>query len=395
MFDLICFSHLRWGFVWQRPQHVMTRFARERRVFFVEEPVPITGEARLEARQDPRGVTVLVPRVPDVAPAEAARLQSDLLQRYVATEKIASPVLWYYTPMAQEVSRDLDAGVVVYDCMDELSGFDGAPPELRAREHELLERADVVFTGGVSLYEAKRHLHHNVHAMPSSVDAGHFARARHVTRAPSDQAPIPRPRIGFYGVIDERLDVPLLAGAAEARPDWQFVMVGPVVKIDAARLPRHPNVHYLGAKTYTELPDYVGGWDVAMLPFARNDATRFISPTKTPEYLAAGRPVVSTSIADVVRPYERLGLVRIADTPGEFAAAVEASLHEDATARLEAADRFLSRTSWDATWSAMRELVHDAMRPRVAPKRHRPTPRQTATPASGHLPLLPRWANLP
>jgi glycosyltransferase involved in cell wall biosynthesis len=223
-----------------------------------------------------------------------------------------------------------------------------------------------VFTGGQALYESKRHLHLNVHAFPSSVDVAHFARARNSAKDPRDQAVLPTPRLGFFGVLDERLDIDLVSAVADARPDWQIVLVGPVVKIDPAKLPRAANVHYLGPKAYSELPAYISGWDVALLPFARNEATRFISPTKTPEYLAAGRPVVSTSIRDVVRPYGERGLARIADTPAEFVAAVAAALEEPAALRQRAADAFLARMSWETTWAAMWDLVEEAVPHRAA-----------------------------
>jgi UDP-galactopyranose mutase len=223
-----------------------------------------------------------------------------------------------------------------------------------------MRRAAVVFTGGRSLYEAKRHQHHNIHPFPSSVDVVHFKAARTIEREPADQAAIPHPRLGFFGVIDERLDLPLLAGLADARPDWQLVMVGPVVKIDPATLPVRPNIHYLGGRSYADLPQYVGGWDVALLLFARNDATRFISPTKTPEYMAAGRPIVSTSITDVVRPYGERGLVRIADEVPEFVAACEEALAEDADARIRRFDAYLKRLSWDTTWGRMLALLNES-----------------------------------
>jgi UDP-galactopyranose mutase len=245
--------------------------------------------------------------------------------------------------------------------MDELSAFKDAAPELPVLEASLLKRADLVLTGGQSLYEAKKHLHHNIHALPSSVDTAHFATARSITADPPDQREIPRPRLGFYGVLDERLDIPLLRGIAEARPAWQLVMLGPIVKIDPADLPRLPNIHYLGSKTYAELPAYIAGWDVALLPFAKNDATRFISPTKTPEYLAAGKPVVSTSIRDVVRPYSVQGLARIADTPDAFVAACESALAEPREKLLKRADPFLAKMSWDKTWEAMEALMDEAV----------------------------------
>ena len=357
--DLVCLSHLRWDWVFQRPQHLMVRFARERRVFFVEEPV-IDGETagRLDVRCTPEGIHVVVPHIPPEG-AGSTRVRA-LFDALLSGYNVSEPVLWYYTAMALPWSRHVAAAAVVYDCMDELTGFAGAPESLARREGELLARADVVMTGGASLFEAKRHRHARVHLFPSSVDVPHFARARTALDEPPDQAEIPRPRLGYFGVVDERMDLDLLAGVAAARPEWHLVVVGPVAKIDEAALPRAANLHYLGRKPYETLPNYLAGWDVALLPFAHNAATRFISPTKTPEYLAAGRPVVSTAVRDVVRPYGERGLVRVADGVQEFVAAVEASLGEPNGARRAAVDAFLAGMSWDATWAKMRALVVDA-----------------------------------
>ena len=366
-FDLVCLSHLRWDFVFQRPQQLLTRCARERRVFYIEEPIFDSGPPRLGVTERDSGVHVVVPHLPEGLSAAAAELaQQSLIDDLLEQRGIHEYVLWYYTPMALPFTSHLAPLAIVYDCMDELSAFRGAPPLMQQREANLLHRSDVVFTGGHSLYEAKRGRHPCVHAFPSSVDVGHFARARQPVADPRDQAGIAGPRLGFFGVIDERMDIDLLDRIAAMRPDWQLVMVGPVVKIDPADLPRRPNIHYLGGKDYAELPSYLAGWDVAMLPFARNESTRFISPTKTPEYLAAGKPVVSTSIRDVVRPYGEQRLVRIADTPAEFVAAVEAALREDAADRLRRADAFLSQMSWDRTWEAMSILIREAITARAA-----------------------------
>ena len=358
--DVVCLSHLRWDSVFQRPHHLLTRCARDSRVFFVEEPLEGLEDGA-EVRTVASGVRVVVPRLArDAAESPAERLAATL-QRVMTVHRVRDYILWYYTPMAVEFTRRLSPMACVYDCMDELSAFAGAPPGLRAAEEELFRRADVVLTGGQSLYEAKRHRHPNVHAFPSSVDVAHFARARRHQPDPADQAGIPRPRLGFFGVIDERMDLELLAGVAAARPAWHLVMIGPLAKIQPAQLPAAPNIHYLGKKGYELLPSYLAGWDVAMLPFARNESTRFISPTKTPEYLAAGKAVVSTSIRDVVRPYGERRLVRIADTVTEFVAAVEASLAEDSATRIDAADSFLSHMSWDSTWGRMAALVAGAV----------------------------------
>jgi glycosyltransferase involved in cell wall biosynthesis len=361
--DLVCFSHLRWDFVYQRPQHLLSRAAQSRRVWFVEEPHYDTARPSLETRRDPSGVTIAIPHLP--RDAGAMHLQT-LLNFLLSAHEITDFVAWYYTPMALDFTAHLRPLATVYDCMDELSAFAGAPPGLQDKERALLMRADLVLTGGRSLYEAKRSLHGNVHECPSSVDVAHFARARAPLPDPSDQHDIAHPRIGFFGVIDERLDRDLLSEAAERCPAWQFVMVGPVAKISHADLPAFNNIHYLGPKAYDDLPSYIAGWDVAMLPFARNDATRFISPTKTPEYLAAGKPVVSTSIPDVVRPYGEERLARIADTPDDFVDAIRAALSEPTAHWLPHADAFLAGTSWDATWAAIAERVRAAVRARHA-----------------------------
>jgi glycosyltransferase involved in cell wall biosynthesis len=362
---LLCLSHLRWNFVYQRPQHLMSRFARTYQVLFFEEPVATEAITPwLDVSMPEPGVRVLVPRIPasHIGTREGEADQRRLLNRYL-TISGAEPVLWYYTPMNLAFTDHLDAPLIVYDCMDELSAFRGAPPELIEREQRLMKRADLVFTGGVSLYEAKKRHHSNAHPFPSSVDLDHFRAARSIAQEPEDQAHIPHPRLGFYGVIDERLDIELVDAIAAARPDWHIVLVGPVVKIDPATLPRRPNIHYLGPKVYDELPQYLGGWDVALMPFAINESTRFISPTKTPEYMAGGRPVVSTPIRDVVRTYATSAIVRIARDAHGFIAAIEDSLDDMQTPAAVAAvaDHELRDMSWDNTWENMNALMDEAI----------------------------------
>ena len=355
--DLICLSHLRWNFVFQRPQQLMTRCAKDRRVFFFEEPIFDAAFSDLRIVRD-HGVYVCEPHLPDDLPraaviAELRRLLFELQAKW----NVDNPVMWYYTPMALDFSRDVKSSSIVFDCMDELSAFHGAPPELLKRESELLRRADLVFTGGQSLYEAKRERHRRVYAFPSSVDVPHFLSARQGKTDPPDQAMLPHPRLGYFGVVDERMDLALLDAIASARPQWQLIILGPCVKIDPATLPRRANIHYLGMKKYEELPAYLSGWDVALLPFAKNDSTKFISPTKTPEYLAAGRPVVSTSVRDVVRPYGEQGLVHIADDPAQFILAIERALAPPPQGWRERVDRMLSEMSWDRTWREMSSLI--------------------------------------
>ena len=343
----------------------MSRFARESRVFFVEEPVfeGPSAEPRLtQTVCDRTGVRVVTPILPQgLSSSNATAAQRRLLDDLMVREQIKGFVSWYYTPMALEFSRHLHPPVTVYDCMDELSAFAGAPPALKANELELFQRAGLVFTGGASLYEAKRRQHASVHLFPSSVDVAHFQRARSAQAEPTDQVGISKPRLGYAGVIDERMDVELLRQAAALRPDWQFVMIGPVVKIDPASLPQAPNIHYLGMKAYGDLPTYFAGWNIGLLPFALNESTRYISPTKTPEYLAAGLHVISTPIRDVAVPYGELGLARIVSNARDFVSVAEDLLNSPFdSAWAQKADLFLSNTSWDRTWGEMHQLIDGA-----------------------------------
>ena len=364
--DLLCFSHLRWDFVYQRPNHLMARAARERRVFFVEEPV---FEDRESVRFDPvdrDGVQVVTPRLPARDAENPEPSLKRMIDRLVGQFGLDEPVVWYYTPMALPWTDHLARSATVFDCMDHLAGFKGAPSGLRTLEADLLRRADLVLTGGAQLYNAKRTRHPNVHCFPSSVDVAHFGAARGRMREPADQASIAHPRLGYCGVIDERMDPEIVAAAAATHPEWQFVMLGPVVKIDPGTLPKAANIHYLGMKTYDDLPAYLSGWDVAIMPFAHNEATRYISPTKTPEYLAAGRPVASTSIHDVVEPYERLGLVEIGDGATGFADACQRALATHLPSLTDRADALLAEMSWDRTWASIDTLLTAAIESRRA-----------------------------
>ena len=365
---LLCFSHLRWNFVFQRPQHLMMRFAREMDVIYWEEPVEIGPHdiAYLQVREaeDAAGVRIVVPHLPEGMPEDAREAAlARLLDAHVASIR-GLLIVWYYTPMMLTFSRQITPDLTVYDAMDELSKFKFAPEHLLSFEQELIDRADILFTGGSSLFEAKKDRHANVHCFPSSVDRAHFCKARAHLFDPADQEDLPKPRLGFYGVIDERFDIDLLAKVAEMRPNWSFVMVGPIVKISEEDLPRRPNIHYLGGKTYAQLPAYLSGWDVALMPFAMNESTQFISPTKTPEYLAGGKPVVSTPIKDVVRHYGQLEGVMIADNPQDFVAQCEKALdlsRNPESGWLAEADLLLSASSWDTTQARMAGLIHDLL----------------------------------
>jgi UDP-galactopyranose mutase len=365
-FDFVVFSHLRWDFVFQRPQHLLSRFARTHRVIFIEEPVYAAGPSRWEIRQTPQHVTVCRPQTSlrsqgfsEEQLAEISRMMPELigkldLRRYVA---------WFYTPMALPLLRDITPNAVIYDCMDELSAFLGAPRELINREERLLRIADLVFTGGPSLFRAKQNRNPSVFCFPSSVDADHYSQALPGrNHEADDQKALPHPRIGYFGVIDERIDLDLLDAMARRHADWQIVMVGPVVKIDESLLPKHPNLHYFGQRSYAVLPSYLSGWDVCMLPFALNESTKFISPTKTLEYMAAERMIVSTPITDVAEPYGKI--VFIARGTENFIQACENAIHVNDADRAESIRGMrdvLSRTSWDNTAKQMLKLIDKKM----------------------------------
>lgn len=365
--DLLVFSHLRWDFVFQRPQHLLSRHAKYRRVFYFEEPVfGMTELPRLHLRETSENVLVVIPYLPsNIEPAKMEAALTELVDELVYEEELIDYSVWYYTPMAVPFTRHLEPRTIIFDCMDELSLFQGAPQSLIDMETELLERADVVFTGGHSLYEAKKHRHHNIHPFPSSIDYNHFSQGRQKLVEPDDQINIPHPRVGFYGVIDERFNAELLMQMADLRPEMQFIVVGPVVKIDPRTLPKRPNIHYLGKKDYHGLPLYLAGWDCAMMPFALNDSTKFISPTKTPEFLAAGKPVVSTSIKDVIHPYGHQRLVHIADKPEDFLDAIDLAMEErKALEWVDRVDHYLRDNSWDITFAKMAELEKKVSRPK-------------------------------
>lgn len=357
MQNLLCFSHLSWNFVFQRPQHLLTRFSKSYQVFYFEEPKIGDSDTYIVNLQN--GVWVVELLITGYDETTNNRIQH-LIHKVLKEYKIENYISWYYTPMALQFTSELTPEMVIYDSMDELSAFRFAPPQLLQFEEELFIKADVVFTGGNSLYQAKKSRHHNIHAMPSSIDKEHFGQARSIQQEPDDQMGIGFPRLGFFGVVDERFDIELLREVSAQRPNWQFVIIGPVVKINPDDLPQASNIHYLGPKTYTELPQYIAHWDIALILFALNESTEFISPTKTPEYLAAGKPVISTAIKDVVQPYGIAGLVQIIDDADSFISAAEkifADTEKDGW--LTNVDHFLENDSWDYTFSKMNTLINE------------------------------------
>lgn len=369
MISLLVFSHLRWNFVYQRPQHLMTRLARHYRVIFIEEPMLCDGESHLCTHEGADNVLVVQPFTPvaaggfhDAQLAEMRPLLEDLIEGLQIEEYAA----WLFTPMALPLLAGLHPQAIVYDCMDELSAFRNAPRQLIQRENALLRMADLVFTGGRSLYQAKVDRHPSVHCFPSSVDREHFGQGRYTNIEHPLLQNIAHPRLGYCGVIDERLDLQLIAQLAAARPDYQIIMVGPLAKITEQDTPQAANIHYLGQQAYADLPRFFAGWDVGLMPFALNEATRYISPTKTLEYMAAELPIVSTPINDVVEPYS--DSVYIGYDTETFIQHCEDALLNDQNERTQKMRAVLDATSWEKTASQMHLLIEKACKqgPRLA-----------------------------
>ena len=357
--NLICLSHLRWDFVFQRPQHLLTRLSETFNIFFIEEPVyDITGPDHYVFLNRGKNIVVMVPHIKErLSDDEKKYAQKSLFDSFMENRNLSDHIFWYYTPMALEFSRKYNPELTVFDCMDELSAFKFAPEEIKTLEKELLKKADIVFTGGHSIYEAKKNQHANIFPFPSSIEKEHFAKAREIPDTGDNKV-----RLGFFGVIDERFDIELIRDIAQAKPDWQIILIGPVIKIDPGTLPKNDNIIYLGQKSYQELPGHLANWNIALIPFLLNDATRFISPTKTPEYLAAGKPVISTPIRDVINPYGKNKLVYIGCNARDFIEAAEKELKtKERDSWLTKVDAFLALNSWDKTCSQMIHLMKETI----------------------------------
>jgi glycosyltransferase involved in cell wall biosynthesis len=363
---IVVHCHLRWDGVWQRPQQIMSRLARHRRIAFIEEPIFMGPgyQNHLEVREE-NGVTVAQPYVPAqeeylprVSPSNQ-QIVRGLVAPFLKERGFTGGVRWHYAPMAVYMS-DLDcARTVVYDCMDELSAFKGAPPELVEREQELMRSADVMFTGGQSMWMNKKQHHSNCHRFDSGVDLEHFQQATlPQTPVPADAENLAHPVLGYYGVIDERMDYEAIRALAAAFPQSTVLLVGPITKVDPAELPQGPNIIYTGQRSYAELPGYLKSFDVALVPFAQNEATRFLSPTKTLEYFAGLKPVVSSPVKDVVENYS--DSVRIASTPAEYVAAVRETLEADNADRIRRGLAHAEQKTWDAIVGQMEELLQEA-----------------------------------
>ena len=356
--ELIVLSHLRWDWVWQRPQQLVSRLGKseERTTWFVEEPIQVAGELernRLATAQTD-GVTRVWLEIPEQG--RHVGFFDEVLPDYVEQlpQLVGPPggerVVWIYTPLALELAEALNPTTLVYDVMDDLAAFKDAAPELVVRQRQALRRADVVFAGGRSLHRSVvKQGRIDAQLLPSGVATEHYSSAVSAERGTG------RPTAGYVGVLDERLDLDLIAGIAELLPEWEIRMIGPVIKIDPATLPQAPNIVYYGQQPYEELPGHMAELDVALMPFALNEATRSISPTKTLEYLASGLSVVSTRVPDVVADFD--DVVELRDDAHGFAEACRLLRERAGSPQSDALRRILRRNSWDRIAKRMEALV--------------------------------------
>jgi glycosyltransferase involved in cell wall biosynthesis len=355
--ELVVLSHLRWSWVWQRPQHLISRFARDRATWIIEEPM-VADVARPEMSWHREG-PVCVGRL--LVPGPQRHIGFDAPEAAALPSLVAAaadgqvPMVWLYTPLALPIAHALHPDFLVYDVMDDLASFRGASPHLRVAQTAALDIADIVFTGGRSLYAGvvgRRSEH--THLFPSGVEPEHFASAKAMRTSHE------RPVAGYVGVIDERLDLELIAEVADELPDWDVHIVGPIAKIEREELPGRPNLSFPGPVDYRHLPKALAGFDVALMPFALNDATRSISPTKTLEYMAAGLPIVSTKVPDVVADFS--DVVLLADDVVDFAHHCRAALREAGTDAWEQRIApIVERHRWDCIAGNMSDLI-DARR---------------------------------
>lgn len=358
---IIVHCHLRWDFVWQRPQQIFSRLARHHPIIFIEEARRANCLPAVEITEAYPNLWRVVPVLgsqPMTYDAECEAILPMLRERLEAEgfcpARLADSVQWFYSPMpAPRMLGLFGTQTVVYDCMDELANFRFAPPDIVERERFLLENADVVFTGGYRLFEAKSRYHPNTHFFGCGVDVDHYGRARQPqTELPPEVADLPHPVFGYFGVIDERIDYDLLARLAQEFPGGSVVMVGPFAKVDPATLPKFANLHWLGQRAYSDLPALVKSFDVCLMPFALNEATQYINPTKTLEYMAAGKPIVSTAVPDVVRNFTPV--VAIANSPEEFIEAARSASANPDPALIDEGIRRAEASSWESTVAAMR-----------------------------------------
>jgi glycosyltransferase involved in cell wall biosynthesis len=371
-YSLIVHCHLCWDWVWQRPQQFLSRLSARHKVLFIETVGPDPGLAAPLAtyRRDARyaNITILRLQFPtwrwadaDFVDLERRRLVQEFITAGPVAGQFENPVQWFYDPMAvRAFAGHMGERATVYDCMDELSKFRYAPPEIHEREAALLERAEVVFAGGRRLYEAKSRLHANCHFYGCGVDLDHFGKARAAdTVVPAALASLPKPVLGYFGVIDERLDYELLARLAEADPAWSIALVGPVLKVDPATLPQAPNIYWLGQQDYADLPAFCKGFDVCLMPFALNESTQFINPTKALEYMATGKMIVSSAVPDVVTNFS--SVVKIAGGHSEFIRLCHEAFENPDQAAATRGIRLAAENSWESIVSALEGHIAEAL----------------------------------
>ncbi len=371
-FPIIVHCHLCWDWVWQRPQQFLSRLSARHRILFVEtvgpDPHLAAPYARFRNADGFPNITILRIQFPtwqwrdaDFVDRERRRLVQLALESELLAGQFENPVQWFYDPMAVKAfARQMNEIATVYDCMDELSKFKGAPPAIVERERELLALADVVFTGGRKMFESKSQFNGNCHFYGCGVDVAHFGQARSESTAVfADIAGLKKPVLGYFGVVDERMDYELVAKLADANPNWSVVIIGPAIKVDPDQFPQRPNLHWLGGREYKDLPAYGKGFDVCLMPFAMNEHTQFINPTKSLEYMATGREIISSAVPDVISNFG--AVVKVAHSHDEFIQLCRQAVERPDQKAIERGLKMASENSWESIVNKLEQHVRDVL----------------------------------
>jgi len=375
---IICFSHLTWDRnLFQRPQQLMLRFSKRFNVLYVSGYscrqffIDLFRRKKTHSYHVTDNLAVYSPfALPPIKKYSSITIRlnkillSFLVKRRLKKLKFKDPILWIYHPRYIDAIGKFKEELIIYDCMDDftslLSDYEDRERNIKD-ERALLKKADMVFAGGYSIAELKRDSREHIHVFPSAVEIYHFKKARSDNlEMPDDITDIPHPILGYWGAIDERVDHELLKRLAMKHPEWSIVLLGPIVRHkagDLSYLKEIKNIFWLGPKDYSLLPNYAKAFDVCLIPFVLSREGKFLSPTKTLEYLATGKPVVSTPITDVVRFYD--GVVGIADGPDEFGMAVRRCMEEDNASMKQKRICFTENKSWEDTAEKMEKLILD------------------------------------
>lgn len=358
-FDLICLAIIDWHFRFQRPQQLATQFARNgHRAFYTR--LTFAGAEHPTVDVHPLGERVYEIVLPGEATTNIYRddlcdptlsQAFDALRDFIRQHSIAEAICLvqhpFWTPLAHRL-KERYGWKIVYDCMDDHSGFQYTHPEIVSREQALISSSDLVVASSRALFEYLSAQHSNCLLLPNAGDYAHFSRL-----PPRDASPIaslPRPVIGYYGAIAEWFDLEAVRCAAMAHPKWSFVLIGHTFGSNVQQLGDLANIHLLGEKKYAELPGFLAAFDVCVIPFLRTPLTEATNPVKVFEYLAAGKPIVARELPEL-EPLR--DTVRLYTTPAEFASELERAVRDDSPAQVAQRQSVARANTWEQRYQLL------------------------------------------